>query len=285
MRNEAEEAAHNLLAIATHVVPGNQETSMEIEESVVGRSSFLGRDIVEIPSSPQDIKPIITNLLMLNPPQPLNSTTNYLQQQNPQILEASLALAPHVKAMLVTQLTTSKTKEVKVMIHNANTCFAYLDSLGVNYMPFYKAVHAFISYHFDRQTAELDKLTNISAYQLKTRYAEVATYAKEAGEFHLRAENDLSNANQRLPKLRKGILEIREILRKMEEELPKVETEVRTCEAEKARWARAYREAEEELKSIAPGIDEAEATVRDIEQRLDAASAGIHQMTELISNC
>ncbi|KAI3804307.1 hypothetical protein L1987_25753 [Smallanthus sonchifolius] len=168
------------------------------------------------------------------------------------------------------------------MIDLSSKAFTYFDSIGVDYMPVYKAVCSVIRHHCDKEA--LAKQKPHPAFDTKATHDQAASEFSKAEERYTTVNREVEDVQHELDAFSAHLKRLYDQVNKANEEEAKLETKVAGAQADKVTCGEAYSKAKSKLQKISPEMSEAQKAIDDFERRWKETNNGLDRAMEELSS-
>ncbi|KAJ0602607.1 hypothetical protein HanIR_Chr03g0141631 [Helianthus annuus] len=141
------------------------------------------------------------------------------------------------------------------MIDLSSKAFIYFDSIGIDYMPVYKAVCSVIHRHCDKEALARQKPHH--AFDTKALHEQAAFEFSEAKERFVRVNRELEDVQCDFDAITAHVKRLYEEIQKGNEKKVKLEAKVAVAKADKVTCDEACSKAKSKMEDLAPKMSEA----------------------------
>ncbi|KAJ0602606.1 hypothetical protein HanRHA438_Chr03g0141721 [Helianthus annuus] len=168
------------------------------------------------------------------------------------------------------------------MIELSSKAFIYFDSIGIDYMPVYKAVCSVIHRHCDKEALARQKPHY--AFDTKALHLQAAFEFSEAKERYVRVNRELEDAQCDFDAITAHVKRLYEEIQKGKEKQAKLEAKVAAAKADKVTCDEAYSKAKAKMEDLAPKMSEARKEIEQFERRWKETVEGLNRAMEETSS-
>ncbi|KAM0030064.1 hypothetical protein Hdeb2414_s0018g00532911 [Helianthus debilis subsp. tardiflorus] len=168
------------------------------------------------------------------------------------------------------------------MIELSSKAFIYFDSIGIDYMPVYKAVCSVIHRHCDKEALARQKPH--SAFDTKALHEQAALEFKKAKERYITVNRELEDVQCDFDGITSHVKRLYEEIQKGKEKQAKLEAKVAAAKADKVTCDEAYSKAKSKMEDLAPKMSEARKEIEQFERRWKETVEGLNRAMEETSS-
>ncbi|MFS7993303.1 hypothetical protein Hanom_Chr12g01092471 [Helianthus anomalus] len=168
------------------------------------------------------------------------------------------------------------------MIELSSKAFIYFDSIGIDYMPVYKAVCSVIHRHCDKEALARQKPHY--AFDTKALHEQAALEFSEAKERYVRVNRELEDVQCDFDAITAHVKRLYEEIQKGKEKQAKLEAKVAAAKADKVTCDEAYSKAKSKMEDLAPKMSEARKEIEQFERRWKETVEGLNRAMEEASS-
>lgn len=166
------------------------------------------------------------------------------------ILEAFQQAALRIQNELIVLLESMDPLDHKSMVREANSAFAGLDHLGMDYRPFYERVKKFISCSSALSQIESTINNDYSSQQLMDSYCRQISHYEKISRVHSKGMTALTSSDVRLCSLQKEAIRFEQMLRQIETRLSCCEVETAVLEIHLQQISQDMSESKQNLDAV-----------------------------------
>lgn len=211
-------------------------------------------------------------------------TTLKKNQLSAVLLQGYASAAESVKKALISDLTSRDNFDMESMVDIANDAFASLSSLRADFTDLYNAVRDLFLCHWKLSEAKKELEREGSLQNMEAHHGDLCDWSDGAMKALLSAKVSLAKTEKKVAPLVTQIVETRELLNKLEEELMQGNTEIGALQEICEILEKSYDDALAEEQNVAKQVEEHKKMVQPINNRCDEAMAGIEKTKALLSS-
>lgn len=158
--------------------------------------------------------------------------------------------ALHVQNELLTLLELMDPQDHESMVREANSAFAGLDRLGIDYRPFYERVKKFIGCASTLAQIESTIRNDLASQELMNSYRSKMSHYENISRVHSKAMGAFTSSDDRLHFLQKEAIRVREMLLQIETQLSCCEVETAVLEIHLLQISQDMLETKQNLEGV-----------------------------------
>ncbi|RVX06737.1 hypothetical protein CK203_014997 [Vitis vinifera] len=158
--------------------------------------------------------------------------------------------ALHVQNELLTLLELMNPQDHESMVREANSAFAGLDRLGIDYRPFYERVKKFIGCASTLAQIESTIRNDLASQELMNSYRSKMSHYENISRVHSKAMGAFTSSDDRLHFLQKEAIRVREMLLQIETQLSCCEVETAVLEIHLLQISQDMLETKQNLEGV-----------------------------------